>query len=312
MMKKGIKVICTVLAMALVLTAVSPAAPAAKAAKKIKLNKKNVTLVKGKTVKLKVKGTKKKVTWKSSKKKVATVNKKGKVTAKKKGKATITAKVAGKKLKCKVTVKNPKKKVTDDKKNEKDDSKVTPAPNPTVVATNTAKLKDYILKNGTVDENGDRVITDTVEDDTDTLVEITYTITYRSASDNFLFSLSALGEDEESSAEMSVDMVVDLTRKSTVSPRILMFEDDIDGDTTLQCVTEMKAASYTSESTLTWKVEKLESTGMSEEELSEIRSLVSILSDQALLMGFIGWDELLTTKAGLSMKAIGFVSYVSQ
>ncbi|MBQ7202585.1 MAG: Ig-like domain-containing protein [Eubacterium sp.] len=74
----------------------------------IKLNKKKATLIKGKTVKLKVKGTKKKVKWTSSNKKVATVTKKGLVKAKKKGKATITAKVAGKKLKCKITVETPK------------------------------------------------------------------------------------------------------------------------------------------------------------------------------------------------------------
>lgn len=75
------------------------------AKKKPKLNKKKVTLYVGKTAKLKVKNTKKKVKWSSSKKSVATVTKTGKVTAKKKGKATITAKVAKKKLKCTVTVK---------------------------------------------------------------------------------------------------------------------------------------------------------------------------------------------------------------
>lgn len=75
------------------------------AKKKPKLNKKKVTLYVGKTTKLKVKNTKKKAKWSSSKKSVATVTKAGKVTAKKKGKATITAKVAKKKLKCTVTVK---------------------------------------------------------------------------------------------------------------------------------------------------------------------------------------------------------------
>lgn len=75
------------------------------AASKVKLNKTKATLYTGKTLQLKVKGTKKKVTWKSSNKKVATVSKNGKVTAKKKGKATITATVSGKKYNCKVTVK---------------------------------------------------------------------------------------------------------------------------------------------------------------------------------------------------------------
>ena len=74
----------------------------------VKLNKKSVTLKVGKTVTLKVKGTKKKVKWVSSNKKVATVTQKGKVKAKKKGTATIYAKVGKKKLKCKIKVKAAK------------------------------------------------------------------------------------------------------------------------------------------------------------------------------------------------------------
>jgi len=73
----------------------------------VKMNKTKATIVKGKTLTLKVLGTKKKVTWSSSNKNVATVSSKGKVTAKRKGTCTITAKVAGKKYTCKITVKNP-------------------------------------------------------------------------------------------------------------------------------------------------------------------------------------------------------------
>lgn len=76
---------------------------------KVKLNKTSVTLQVGKTVQLKLKGTAKKVTWTSSNKKIATVTKKGKVTAKKAGKATITAKAGKKKYKCKIIVKAKKK-----------------------------------------------------------------------------------------------------------------------------------------------------------------------------------------------------------
>lgn len=73
----------------------------------LKINKNKVTLTKGSTCKLKIKGLngKKTVTWKSDNKKIASVNKKGVVTAKKKGNATITAKVKKKKFRCKVTVK---------------------------------------------------------------------------------------------------------------------------------------------------------------------------------------------------------------
>ena len=82
--------------------------------KKVQLNKKTVTLEVGKKVTLNLKNApkKKKITWSSNNKKIATVSKKGVVTAKKAGKANITAKVNGKKYVCKVTVKNKKKQET--------------------------------------------------------------------------------------------------------------------------------------------------------------------------------------------------------
>lgn len=86
------------LCLALVITMFSSPSQSMAKKTKIKLNKKKVTLVVGKSVRLKVKGTKKKAKWKSSSKKVATVSSKGVVKAKKKGKAKITAKVGKKKL----------------------------------------------------------------------------------------------------------------------------------------------------------------------------------------------------------------------
>ena len=59
---------------------------------------------------LKLKGTSRKVTWSSSAPSVVSVNKKGKITARRTGRATITAKVNGVKYKCKVTVKARSKK----------------------------------------------------------------------------------------------------------------------------------------------------------------------------------------------------------
>lgn len=73
-----------------------------------RLNKKNLSLAKGTSYILKVKGTKKKMKWSSSNPKVARVNGKGKVTAKKAGKATITAKTGTKSYRCRVTVDNAK------------------------------------------------------------------------------------------------------------------------------------------------------------------------------------------------------------
>lgn len=104
------RVIASVLTGVLLLTAVEAAdASRGEAAVKGKLNQKSAIIAIGKSVQLKVKnkGTAV-VKWSSSKKKIAHVSDKGKVTGRKKGKATITAKVTkkgkSKKLKCKVTV----------------------------------------------------------------------------------------------------------------------------------------------------------------------------------------------------------------
>ena len=93
-------VVALVFTMALGNVSVSAAAP--------KLSKTKVTLLKGEKITLKVTGTKKKVTWSSSKKNIATVTRKGQVLAKKKGSATITAKVNKKSYKCVVKVEDPK------------------------------------------------------------------------------------------------------------------------------------------------------------------------------------------------------------
>lgn len=84
-----------------------PENPSIAQAASIKLSKTRVTLNKGKSTTLKLKGTTKKVTWRSSRSSVASVTSKGKVTAKKKGTATITAKLGSKKYPCQVTVKEP-------------------------------------------------------------------------------------------------------------------------------------------------------------------------------------------------------------
>ena len=101
-MKKFIKSLAVVLSFVMILTIISPSNVQAA---KIKLNYTKKTIYEGDTFKLKVKGTKKKVKWSSSNEDIASVNSKGVVTGECSGKATITAKVAGKKLKCKIVVK---------------------------------------------------------------------------------------------------------------------------------------------------------------------------------------------------------------
>ena len=110
---KGFKKLGITITMVMIIFGVSsflntpiPMASTSVQAATIKLNTKKKTLRVKQTYTLKISGVKKKVTWTSSNKKVATVSSKGKVTAKKKGTATITAKVGNKKYTCKITVKN--------------------------------------------------------------------------------------------------------------------------------------------------------------------------------------------------------------
>lgn len=71
----------------------------------LSLQKKTLSLTKGKSYTLKVSGTSQKIVWKSSDTKIAKVSSTGKVTGVKAGTATISATFLDTKLSCKVTVK---------------------------------------------------------------------------------------------------------------------------------------------------------------------------------------------------------------
>ena len=106
-------------------------AGAGAATKKPRLNKKNVTLEVGKSVKIKVLSVnkKRKIKWSVKNKKIATV-KNGKITARKKGKTKVYAVVDKKKLVCNVNVKSANKKKITEKK--------TASPVPSVASQVTA------------------------------------------------------------------------------------------------------------------------------------------------------------------------------
>lgn len=105
----------------------------------------------GSTEKLQVKNNKKKVKWSSSKSSVAKISGKGVVTAKKKGKATITAKVAKKKLKCKVTVLAKPKNNTGNKVPSGAVKPVTPSVSKPTTGTTSASgnTQNVSIANGT-------------------------------------------------------------------------------------------------------------------------------------------------------------------
>lgn len=68
------------------------------------LSARSVSLVKGRTDRLKVSGTSRKVTWKSSNSRIVAVNSSGKIRAKRTGTAVIYARIGVSRLSCRVTV----------------------------------------------------------------------------------------------------------------------------------------------------------------------------------------------------------------
>lgn len=102
-MQRMKKLVVLLLAVVMMITVLPVQAEAAA----VKLNKTAVSLYVGEKVTLKLSKKQSSVKWSSSNKKVAAVTSAGKVTAKKAGKATVTAKVSNKTYTCRVTVKNP-------------------------------------------------------------------------------------------------------------------------------------------------------------------------------------------------------------
>lgn len=101
---KRIKFSVCLLIILLIISSLFPTVHQVQAAA-VKLNRTSATLWIGETLQLQVKNTNKKVKWSSNLDSVATVSSKGKVTAKKSGKAVITAKIGSKEYNCKITVK---------------------------------------------------------------------------------------------------------------------------------------------------------------------------------------------------------------
>ena len=98
-MKKHVKLLLFIFSLAIFFSRTMPVMAAS-----TNLNKKTLSMIPGETYTLSVKNNSSTVKWSSSKKKVAKVNSSGKITAVSPGKATITAKVNGKKYKCVVQV----------------------------------------------------------------------------------------------------------------------------------------------------------------------------------------------------------------
>lgn len=98
------KIISVILAVIISVSVISTLSVSVSAAGEVKLSNTSITLVVGKSKKLKLQNTSGEATWSSSKASIAKVDSNGKVTAKKQGTAKITANLYGKKYTCKVKV----------------------------------------------------------------------------------------------------------------------------------------------------------------------------------------------------------------
>ena len=119
--------ICTV-----TMTIPSDSIEKASSKSRVRLNRKSVTLIVGKSMRLKVRGTWRKARWRSGNKSIARVSKIGVVKARKSGKCKIYAKVKGRRaMKCTVTVMTREE-------------------------YNLRALRNLILRKGKTNENGDK------------------------------------------------------------------------------------------------------------------------------------------------------------
>ena len=153
-------------------------------AKSIKLNHTEAYMAKSDTLKLKITGTKKTAKWSSSNKKVAQVSAAGKVTAKKYGKAVITAKIGSKKLKCNITV---------EKK----------------AVNNARKLVTYIEERGKYDEDDDlqKISLRTTDENTGDVTDVTIALYPGSTMLDFVYELSPDAPYSMFRVVLSIDLV---------------------------------------------------------------------------------------------------------
>lgn len=354
--KRIIGAVCLAIVMAMVAPVIVPSLSGTvtvEAASKVKLNKKKATVYVGKSTQLKVTGTKKKVTWKSSNKKVATVTRKGKVTAKKKGTATITATVSGKKYTCKVTVKdialksislnktsltldsgnkyklkvkyNPSNTtvskgvtwsssnssvVTVDKVGNIRASSVGKATITAKVGTKKAKcvvtvkkqessteknlrlLKEFISKYGNENNNGDKFIKWTENEDDSTY---SFGIIYEEKTNRFEFLYLMTNGDF---ADSKISMYINMDNRGNVSPNYIVVFNDYSAYCNAKV--SFNAATYKKDDTVNFKI--IESEGID-------RTTIQKLANSELRLAFAGWDLLLTCKVNLELNDIGFTSY---
>lgn len=281
-MKKMFKLFAVVLSFVMVITILTPISTAQAAT--IKLNCTKKTIYEGDTFKLKVKGTKKKVKWSSSNEGIASVNSKGVVTGECDGKATITAKVAGKKLKCKIVVKEYI--IDDDSDNDNSDNDATTSETKPIdiISNNIATLKKYIKNNGGNNSNGDCVINQDMDG-------VLFAIVYEESTDTLEFIMTKKNE---------YACTMDMTSPSNIETLEVKFAYSSDG-LGFMGTGYVNPFGYSRNSKVNFSIQP-----------SQFESYLQIqnVCNSAVGAAFSGWDMLLYKDLGISMKDIGFVKFV--
>lgn len=248
-----------------------------------KLSKYSVGLYKGNTYTLSVTGSPTSITWKSADSTIATVSSKGKITAKKAGTTKVTATVTSyigtnkiqKNFICTVTVRNI----------------------PTSIQTNLTTLKNTISKSSLVTSAGNHYIK---LSKTSKTMTYTYTILYDKTNDRLKFTYKAT--DSSSKKAVSISFYVYNTSKtykiapviSATTPKNIQFKTKTSLDRrSLSKTTNLTFSITSSNVTLT----------------SSYKASMQEISNTYLQHALTGWNNLIKTKTGLTLKNIGFTSY---
>ncbi len=241
------------------------------AAKTPKISKKKLTLSVGEKATLKVTGTSKKVSWSSSNKKVAAVSAKGVVTAKKAGSAKITAKVAGKKLVCSVTVAKR------------------------VVLSAKDKLKEYVLKSGVTNSDGNKEVEISVDGDDMSQV---YSIEYDAAEDSFWFFGFAYFESTGDATSVGME----IPYEDSIDEISIPFIMNLRGDEYL-AFADIAAATYDND-----KGAYFELISPADCPAGLAADIEDLASDYFRL-AMQKWDAMVKKGAGIGMRDLGFRSF---
>ncbi len=260
-------------------------------AQSIKLNKKTVYLTKGDTYELKISGTLAKVKWSSSSKKIATVSKKGKVTAKRLGKATITAKVKGKKYKCKVIVERK-------------------------AAHKARLLRSYIMKNGVSNDAKTRFTIQNTYMEGENTVKVS--ITAYKGEKELLFKRSCEYSPENPPADtfitaMTIDLISGKAEVKNGTLRCVRIDGELNGD----------GAVYNGKISTRYKGTKtgltLKKAVLTEDDevttvkkSKDLKKMLGSFNEQYIATSFLSWNDLIKSQkdlTGISMRSIGFKNW---